>query len=154
MLYTMLFGVNPFELPLNAETQAKLAAVMGGRELRPNELRAFRILNALWRFPDATEMPAGASQPSEACCDLLRRLMVADPANRLSIADIQRHPWFLTNLPESASTMNASYLGEGSFDGMQSEEDIRHVMSVARNTPATTEALQLTPPGQQGRPGG
>ena len=36
---------------------------------------------------------------SEDCSDLLRRLLVADPAQRLTMAQINVHPWFTTNLP-------------------------------------------------------
>ena len=33
------------------------------------------------------------------CHDLVSRIFVADPANRISMSDIRRHPWFLENLP-------------------------------------------------------
>ena len=36
---------------------------------------------------------------SEGCADLLQRIFVADPAQRISLALMQRHPWFVVNLP-------------------------------------------------------
>lgn len=38
-------------------------------------------------------------QLSPDCLDLLRRIFVKDPAQRLSLDAMRRHPWFLTNLP-------------------------------------------------------
>lgn len=49
---------------------------------------------------------------SPECRDLLHRILVADPAVRISLADIQRHPWFLAELPEGCQDMNARLLEE------------------------------------------
>lgn len=49
---------------------------------------------------------------SPECRDLLHRILVADPATRISLADIQRHPWFLAELPEGCQDMNARLLEE------------------------------------------
>lgn len=35
---------------------------------------------------------------SESCVDLLRRIFVPDPAQRISLAQMRQHPWFLVNL--------------------------------------------------------
>ena len=45
-----------------------------------------RILAVDYHFPSSIPV-------SEQCKDLLRHILVADPAKRFSIADIQRHPW-------------------------------------------------------------
>ena len=45
-----------------------------------------RILAVDYHFPSSIPV-------SEHCKDLLRHILVADPAKRFSIADIQRHPW-------------------------------------------------------------
>ena len=37
---------------------------------------------------------------SEECRDLLKRILVSDPSQRLTVAGIQDHPWFRENLPE------------------------------------------------------
>lgn len=36
---------------------------------------------------------------SVECQDLLARIFVAQPAQRITLSDIKRHPWFLRNLP-------------------------------------------------------
>ncbi len=57
------------------------------------------ILAAQWSFP--TEIPV-----SEDCRDLLLRLLVADPVQRLNMEDIQKHRWFRENLPARALNIN------------------------------------------------
>lgn len=37
---------------------------------------------------------------SRECLDLISRIFVANPAQRISIAQIKQHPWFLRNLPD------------------------------------------------------
>lgn len=45
-----------------------------------------RILAVDYNFPSS--IPVSAE-----CKDLLSKILVADPAKRYTIADIQRHPW-------------------------------------------------------------
>ena len=42
--------------------------------------------------------------------DLLQRMLLPDPAARIQLEQIMVHPWFTTNLPPEAATMNESYL--------------------------------------------
>ena len=37
---------------------------------------------------------------SRECVDLISKIFQANPGNRISIAGIRSHPWFLKNLPE------------------------------------------------------
>ena len=37
---------------------------------------------------------------SRECVDLISKVFQANPGNRISIAGIRMHPWFLKNLPE------------------------------------------------------
>lgn len=46
------------------------------------------------------------SAVSDACRDLLGGLLVCDPTQRLTIAQIMKHPWFLEGLPSGADVMN------------------------------------------------
>ena len=50
-----------------------------------------RILAVDYHFPSSIPV-------SEHCKDLLRHILVADPAKRFSIADIQKHPWCVSCL--------------------------------------------------------
>ena len=36
---------------------------------------------------------------SRPCRDLVSQIFVADPAQRITMAGIRQHPWFLENLP-------------------------------------------------------
>ncbi len=47
------------------------------------------------------------AQVSEACQDLLRRMMTADPLQRISVQGIMQHPWFLHDLPPGTLDVNA-----------------------------------------------
>lgn len=77
LLYTMLFGSYPFEDPSDQRNYAKTIQ---------------RISAVQYAFP-----PGVAVSP--ACTDLLVRIFVADPTQRLTIGQIRQHPWFLQNLP-------------------------------------------------------
>jgi len=62
-----------------------------------------KFQHAIYLLPP--EIPA-----SDACKDLLTRLLVADPDKRISLGNILSHPWFLETLPSGALTMNDHYL--------------------------------------------
>ena len=64
---------------------------------------ARRIVDAAYVIP--ADVPV-----SPGCIDLVRRILVADPAKRLSMDGIKRHPWFLKGLPPGALDMNDFYL--------------------------------------------
>ena len=49
-----------------------------------------------------------ALQLSAECVDLLSRILVAAPAQRIGVAGICAHPWFLRNLP---GDLQVSYPG-------------------------------------------
>jgi hypothetical protein len=67
---------------------------------------------------------------SAECRDLLCRTLVADPAQRASMEAIQCHAWFLTNLPPEAVSMNATYLADDDFSGVQTEEEIKSILQM------------------------
>ena len=64
-----------------------------------------RILNTDYALPAHVCVSA-------ECRDLLGRILVADPAARISLAAIQQHAWFLAELPEGCQDMNARLLEE------------------------------------------
>ena len=55
--------------------------------------RVQRIMGVKYSFPSSLNL-------SRECVDLITRIFVANPANRISIGGIRSHPWFLKNLPE------------------------------------------------------
>ena len=57
---------------------------------------------------DPCTLPAMCpKQVSEECKSLLRGLLTADPAKRLTVAQVQSHPWFLQDLPAGALEVNS-----------------------------------------------
>ncbi len=64
---------------------------------------------AAWSVgPEAARAPG--AQVSAPCRDLLARLLVADPSERMTMAEIKVHSWFLEDLPDGALAMNDWYL--------------------------------------------
>ena len=51
------------------------------------------------------ELPGHVAM-SANCRDLLSRILVADPAARITVPAILRHPWFLRGLPDGVAEMN------------------------------------------------
>lgn len=56
-------------------------------------VRVQRIMGVKYSFPSSLHL-------SRECVDLITKIFVANPANRISIGGIRAHPWFLKNLPE------------------------------------------------------
>ena len=67
-------------------------------------MRLQRIMGVKYSFPSSLHL-------SRECVDLITKIFVANPANRISIAGIRAHPWFLKNLPEELQA-RAQYLVE------------------------------------------
>ena len=59
----------------------------------PHAARVQRIMGVKYSFPSSLHL-------SRECVDLITKIFVANPANRISIGGIRAHPWFLKNLPE------------------------------------------------------
>lgn len=51
------------------------------------------------------ELPSHVAMSLD-CRDLLARILVADPARRLTVPQILQHPWFTRGLPEGVAEMN------------------------------------------------
>ena len=82
-----------------------------------------RILAVDYHFP--------ASIPvSEACKDLLRHILVADPAKRYSIQDIQKHPWCVPAAhPSSSDTARSGMPPLQSRSNWPHEECVSHLLA-------------------------
>ena len=52
-----------------------------------------RIMGVKYSFPSNLQL-------STSCVDLISKVFVGNPANRVNITGIRAHPWFLKNLPE------------------------------------------------------
>ena len=108
----MLVGAYPFEDPADPRNFRKTIQ---------------RIMGVKYSFPASLHL-------SRECVDLIARIFVGNPANRISIAGIQKHPWFLKNLPEELADG-----GEAARALMapspQSVEEVKRVVEEARARP-------------------
>lgn len=114
-LYIMLLGVPPFEKPDENGRTASIHTVF------------MRVMTGEF------DIPPGVI--SSECEDLIRKMVVKDPAKRLTLKEIQMHPWYLKNLPEGALTFNEQCLEfSGEIEGDQPLEDISLILAAARNS--------------------
>jgi serine/threonine protein kinase len=68
---------------------------------------------------------------SEDCKDLLRRMLLPEPHKRITTEEILEHPWFNTNLPPEAATMNDRCLMLAPMPGVPDAETIRQIVHAA-----------------------
>ncbi|KXZ50289.1 hypothetical protein GPECTOR_17g928 [Gonium pectorale] len=111
VLYVMLFARAPFDDPLAATDKARRDATMS------------QILRGEWTAP--------ASMPvTPECMDLLRGILCADPAQRLSLSAIMSHPWFSVGLPPAALTMNTVLVRQQTVTPPPYEQSVEEVNAV------------------------
>ncbi|PRW59234.1 sulfur stress regulator [Chlorella sorokiniana] len=89
MLYTMLFARYPFERPEDKKLNQhdRLQRIL------------HRIIKVDFVFPESPAI-------SPECRDLIQRILVANPAQRLTIAQIFQHPWVQQDLPQGSLEYN------------------------------------------------
>lgn len=58
-----------------------------------------RILQVEYEFPPHVKV-------SKECRDLLHRILVPDPAKRITVPEIQNHVWYKKDLPPGVAEMN------------------------------------------------
>ena len=119
MLYTMVFCAYPFERPGDGEPAAKNANPGFQAVLE-------RILKVEYEFPSRKPVSAELK-------DLISKILVADPRQRATLADVSAHPWFQRGLPAGAGSMNDACLALRPHDhpGYQTVEAIRGVVAAA-----------------------
>eukprot|EP00951_Prasinocladus_malaysianus_P017541 scaffold138458_cov43-Prasinocladus_malaysianus.AAC.1 len=75
----MLVGAYPFEDPEDPRNFRKAIQ---------------RIMSVKYSIPSNVQL-------SDGCVSLLKRIFVADPTQRITVAEIIKDPWFQLGLPES-----------------------------------------------------
>ncbi|WIA17833.1 hypothetical protein OEZ85_009339 [Tetradesmus obliquus] len=106
-LYVMLVGAYPFEDHTDPRNFSKTIK---------------RILAVKYSIPPQLRISA-------ECQDLLARIFVAAPAQRITLPEIKRHPWFLKNLPVELANPAMQPPMPGP---QQSVEDIQRLVQLAR----------------------
>lgn len=89
--------------------------------------REYAIMKAILDGPIL--IPSFVSEP---CRDLLARMLLKDPLQRCSIADVLQHPFFRLDLPQGAAAMNDNPLLYQIQPGLQEESEIRSICQQAR----------------------
>ncbi|XVE83105.1 hypothetical protein DITRI_Ditri16bG0060700 [Diplodiscus trichospermus] len=110
-LYVMLVGAYPFEDPDDPRNFRKTIQ---------------RILSVHYSIPDYVRV-------SKECTHLLSRIFVANPEKRITIPEIEQHPWLLKNLPiEFMEGEDGNLENEEENDQSQSIEEISSIINEAR----------------------
>lgn len=121
-LYVMLVGAYPFEDPEEPKNFRKTI---------------HRILKVQYSIPDYVQI-------SPECRHLISRIFVGDPAQRISMAEIRNHDWFLKNLPADLIVGNTtSDQFQEPEQPMQTIEEIMQIISEA-TIPAAGTRQSLT----------
>lgn len=111
MLYVMLVGTYPFERPEDKNDPQKLQKMIQ------------RILRVEYEFPSGMKL-------SSELKDIMSKLLIPDPAKRITIAGILEHPWFNKDLPPGVKQMNDNLRIPAT--GSQTEEEVRMVVKEAQ----------------------
>lgn len=116
MLYVMLTGRYPFDSP-NTK----------GMVNSPSDfiLMLEQMVGCRYEIPEELGL-------SEDCKDLLRRMLLPEPHKRITTEGILDHPWFNTNLPPEAATMNDRCLLLPPLPGVPCPEVIWQMVLAAR----------------------
>lgn len=118
-LYVMLVGAYPFEDPADPRNFRKTIQ---------------RIMSVKYSFPAGLHI-------SRDCTDLMSRIFVANPTQRISIEKLKQHPWFKKNLPPELADDGAA-AAAARPQPTQGVEEVRKIVEEARRRPRTA----VTPP--------
>ncbi|KAK9811017.1 hypothetical protein WJX73_006755 [Symbiochloris irregularis] len=130
MLYAMLFCQYPFERPGDEQDKKR------------NQLVMQRTVNVQYEFP--------AHKPiSDECRDLLARIFVADPGQRITVREIHHHPWFRHGMPPD---LDVDRYNEHWTTPTQSAERAASVRSILRDALRTSPSSAIEAPSAQQQP--
>ncbi|GLI66872.1 hypothetical protein VaNZ11_010863 [Volvox africanus] len=115
MLYVMFYGRYPFEVPAGAAM--------------PKATEILSMLDNMVRQRYELPTKVDISEPGK---DLLKKMLLPDPKERITLEEVMKHPWFTTNLPPEAPTMNESYLKAGFPPGHQTTDEIKRILDEAK----------------------
>lgn len=119
-LYVMLVGAYPFEDPSDPRNFRKTIQ---------------RIMSVKYSFPTNLLL-------SKECLDMMSRIFVSNTSQRVTIAGIKKHPWFLKNLPEELKDGGRA-LKLQMADPQQSVEEVKRIIQEARKKPGLQQQLDF-----------
>ncbi|KAJ9564687.1 hypothetical protein OSB04_000653 [Centaurea solstitialis] len=113
-LYVMLVGAYPFEDPDDPRNFRKTLS---------------RILSVQYSIPDYVRV-------SMDCKHLLSRIFVDNPEKRITIPEIEKHPWFVKNMTVDVMEEEESSVEVEKADKpLQSTEEVISILQEARKSP-------------------
>ncbi|KAH0916574.1 hypothetical protein HID58_031020 [Brassica napus] len=120
-LYVMLVGAYPFEDQEDPKNFRKTIQ---------------KIMAVQYKIPDYVHI-------SQDCKHLLSRIFVANSLQRITIAEIKKHPWFMKNLPrELTETAQAAYFRkENPTFSLQTTEEIMKIVDDAKTPPPVSRSI-------------
>eukprot|EP00803_Ostreobium_quekettii_P011747 evm.model.scf_1388EXC.5 EVM.evm.TU.scf_1388EXC.5 scf_1388EXC:33160-40998(-) len=101
-------------------------------------------------FPEVREHTDGPlDDVSDDCKDFMRRLLQRDARLRMKTEMVWEHPWFEKDLPPSAKEYNNDLMNdevalERHYASLQTERDLRHLISAARRSSPTSGATSTS----------
>ncbi|WJX60526.1 Serine/threonine-protein kinase sapk7 [Trifolium repens] len=116
ILYVMMVGSYPFEDPEDPKNFRKIIK---------------KIMDVQYSIPNYVYMSAN-------CRQFLSRIFVANPAKRITISEIQQHPWFMPYMPIKIVDAGRTCYQETNNDQLprqQSVEEIMQIIHEARTIP-------------------
>lgn len=115
ILYILLYGKYPFDVQAGASMP-----------------KAKEVLQMLDKMVNRKYVLHEKVKVSKECLDLLHKLLAPEPQERITIEQIVKHPWFVTNLPADAQSMNQRWLDTPFPPDHQSPDDIRVMLEQAK----------------------
>lgn len=92
VLYFMLFGTLPYNIPAENE--------------QPAHVRLILLFDQMTRLGGVTELKFPKPVSSDVQ-ELLRRMLQPNPSQRMTLQQVATHPWFTTNLPSDLKILNS-----------------------------------------------
>lgn len=122
----MIFGSPPIDM------QRK-----GSGECTKDKL--LRIQNEPIEIPAYQDRRGQQYEVSEGCRDLLSKLLIKDPNERISVYNIKEHTWFTEHLPDAVFEYNTNLQNEQSSSescnrNLQSVEEIKSIIKLAASS--------------------
>ncbi|CAL5221600.1 g3820 [Coccomyxa viridis] len=129
MLYVMLAASYPFGRPEDERMapSARMHAMLQ------------RILKVEYALPSHAVV-------TPECQDLLSKILAADPAQRITLSEVQKHPWYTKELPPGVAEMNDRLLSDPTYyhsAPTQSLEETLHIVREAMTRPQAAVQLNL-----------
>ncbi|GMH38008.1 hypothetical protein BSKO_05892 [Bryopsis sp. KO-2023] len=127
-LFAMLYGRNPYEDSMEGNVDGD------------SDQHMLRLMRGNITIPEFQVKKGQVIDISGDCRDLLHRILLPDPRQRIDIQGIMSHPWFQDSLPAGATKCNEGVekIDEGAVIhalGLQTAPEVEELIIAARTNP-------------------